>query len=174
MRTLPWRHYSQLAVMEKESTDKISGCHPKESADLISSGSDPLVKMLMAISATQDAILEDHLQCLQRLVRQIFRLNNAVQVINPTGNAAYLVYGSTAHSFLGIPTGEKSCNELTVPSGTNSAKVRKPESSGWWWTVNVWSRLGILLSIFLREGGLIAGCLSFNFCLVATALPLQL
>ena len=43
--------------------------------------------------------------------------NDAIQVITPTGNSAYLVEGRTAHSFLGIPTGGRASNELTVPSG---------------------------------------------------------
>ena len=65
------------------------------------------------------------IKCLQRLVRQVFEKNDAVQVITPTGNAAYLVQGSTAHSFLGIPTGGRSCNELTVPSGPVLEKIQK-------------------------------------------------
>ena len=51
--------------------------------------------------------------------------NNAIQVITPTGNSAYLVQGRTAHSFLGIPTGGRSCNELTVPSGPVLEKIQK-------------------------------------------------
>ena len=39
------------------------------------------------------------INCLQRLVRQLFGANDAIQVITPTGNAAYLVNGQTAHSF---------------------------------------------------------------------------
>ena len=54
-------------------------------------------------------------KCLQRfIVRQVFGANDAIQVITPTGSAAYLVQGSTVHSFLGIPTGGRSCNELTA------------------------------------------------------------
>ena len=45
------------------------------------------------------------IKCLQRLVRQVFRTNDAIEVITPTGSAAYLVQGSIVHSFLGIPTG---------------------------------------------------------------------
>ena len=67
------------------------------------------------------------IKCLQRLVRQVVGVNDAIQVITPTGKAAYLVQGRTAHSFLGIPTDGSSCNELTVPSGPfareNSEKV---------------------------------------------------
>ncbi|KAL9956688.1 hypothetical protein ACROYT_G038207 [Oculina patagonica] len=58
------------------------------------------------------------IKCLQKLVRQVFRSNDAIQVITPTGNSAYLVQGTTAHSFLRIPTGGRSSNELTVPSGS--------------------------------------------------------
>ncbi|XP_068720423.1 ATP-dependent DNA helicase PIF6-like [Montipora capricornis] len=64
------------------------------------------------------------IRCLQRLVRQVFGSNGAIQVITPTGNAAYLVQGSTAYSFLGIPTGARSCNELTVPSGPVLEKIQ--------------------------------------------------
>ena len=64
------------------------------------------------------------IKCLQRLVRQLFGKNDAIQVITPTGNSAYLVEGSTAHSFLGIPTGARSCNELTVPSGSVLEKIQ--------------------------------------------------
>ena len=65
------------------------------------------------------------IKCLQKLVQQVFGANNAIQVITPTGNAAHLVQGSTAHSLLGVPTGGKSCNELTVPSGTLLEKIQK-------------------------------------------------
>ena len=64
------------------------------------------------------------IKCLQRLVPQLFGKNDAIQVITPTGNSAYLVEGSTAHSFLGIPTGARSCNELTVPSGSVLEKIQ--------------------------------------------------
>ncbi|XP_073231632.1 uncharacterized protein [Porites lutea] len=65
------------------------------------------------------------IKCLQRLVRQVFEANDAIQVITPTGNAAYLVQGSTAHSFLGVRTGGRSCNELTVPTGPLLEKIQK-------------------------------------------------
>ena len=57
------------------------------------------------------------IKCLQRLVRLLFETTDAIQVITPTRNAAYLVQGSTAHSFLGVPKDGRSCNELTVPTG---------------------------------------------------------
>ena len=38
------------------------------------------------------------IKCLQRSVRQVFEANDAIQVITPTGKAAYLVQDSTAHS----------------------------------------------------------------------------
>ena len=65
------------------------------------------------------------IKCLQRLVRQVFEANDAIQVITPTGNAAYLAHGSTAHSFLGVPTGGRSGNELTVPTGSLLEKIQK-------------------------------------------------
>ena len=65
------------------------------------------------------------IKCLQRLVRQVFEANDAIQVITPTGNAACLVQGSTAHSFLGVRTGGRSCNELTVPTGPLLEKTQK-------------------------------------------------
>ena len=65
------------------------------------------------------------IKCLQKLVQQVFGANNGIQVITPTGNAAHLVQGSTAHSLLGVPTGGKSCNELTVLSGTLLEKIQK-------------------------------------------------
>ena len=54
-----------------------------------------------------------------------FEAKDATQVITPTGNAAYLVHGSTAHSFLGVSTGGRSCNELTVPTGPLLEKIQK-------------------------------------------------
>ena len=65
------------------------------------------------------------IKCLQRLVRQVVGVNDAIQVITPTGKAAYLVQGRTAHSFLGIPTDGRSCNELTVPSGPLLERIQK-------------------------------------------------
>ena len=65
------------------------------------------------------------IECLQRLVRQVVGVNDAIQVITPTGKAAYLVKGRTAHSFLGIPTDGRSCNELTVPSGPLLERIQK-------------------------------------------------
>ena len=56
---------------------------------------------------------------------QVFGANNAIQVITPTGNSAYLVQGRTAHSLLGIPTGGRTCNELSVPSGPVLEKIQK-------------------------------------------------
>ena len=58
-------------------------------------------------------------------MRQVFEANDAIQVITPTGNAAYLIQGSTAHSFLGVRTGGRSCNELTVPTGPLLEKIQK-------------------------------------------------
>ena len=65
------------------------------------------------------------IKCLQRLVRQVVGVNDAIQVITPTGKAAYLVQGRTAHSFLGILTDGRSCNELTVPSGPLLERIQK-------------------------------------------------
>ena len=64
------------------------------------------------------------IKCLQKLVRQLFGKNDVVQVITPPGNSGYLVQGSTAHSLLEIPTSERSCNELTVPSGPVLEKIQ--------------------------------------------------
>jgi len=64
------------------------------------------------------------IKCFQKLARQLFRKNDAVQVITPTGNSAYLVQGTTTHSFLGIPTGGRFCNELNVPSGPLLEKIQ--------------------------------------------------
>ncbi|EDO41537.1 predicted protein [Nematostella vectensis] len=61
------------------------------------------------------------IKCIQR---QVFGKHNAVQVVMPTGNAAFLVQGTTAHSFLSIPTGGRSCNELTVPAGNVLRKLQ--------------------------------------------------
>ena len=57
-------------------------------------------------------------------MRQVFGANGAIHVITPTGNAAYLVQGSTAHSFVGILTGARSSNVLTVPSGPVLEKIQ--------------------------------------------------
>ena len=57
-------------------------------------------------------------------MRQVFGAIGAIQVITPTRKAAYLVQGSTDHSFLGIPTGATSCNDLTVPSGPVLEKIQ--------------------------------------------------
>ena len=57
-------------------------------------------------------------------MRELFGNNDAIQVITPTGNSAYLVEGRTAHRFLGVPTGARSCNELTVPSGSVLEKLQ--------------------------------------------------
>ena len=65
------------------------------------------------------------IKCLQRLVRQVFGTNDAIEVIIPTGSAAYLVLGSTVHSFLGISTGRRSCNELTVLAGPVLERIQK-------------------------------------------------
>ena len=65
------------------------------------------------------------IKCLQRLVRQVFGTNDAKEVITLTESAAYLVQGSTVYSFLGIPTGGRSCNELTVPAGPVRERIQK-------------------------------------------------
>ena len=71
------------------------------------------------------------LKCLQRLVQQVFEASDPIQVITLMGNAAYLVQGSAAHSFLGVPTGGRSCNELTVPSGPLLEKIQRRTTVGW-------------------------------------------
>lgn len=58
-------------------------------------------------------------------VSAAMRAKDGIQVITPTGNVAYLVQGSTAHNFLGIPKGGRSRNELTVPSGSWLEKIQK-------------------------------------------------
>ena len=65
------------------------------------------------------------IKCLQRLVRQAFRTNDPIVVITPTGRAAYLVQGSTVQSLLGIQTGGRFCNELTVPAGPLLERIQK-------------------------------------------------
>ena len=50
-KTLQWQHYTQLAVTEKDNQGKTSGHH------LILDDRDPLLKMLMEITATQDGML---------------------------------------------------------------------------------------------------------------------
>ena len=79
----------------------------------------------LAVSGTAGTGKSYVIKCLQRLVRQVFEANDAIQVITPTGNAAYLVQGSTAHSFLGVPTGGRPRNELTVPMGPLLEKIQK-------------------------------------------------
>ena len=58
-------------------------------------------------------------------MRKAFGTNDVIQVITLTGNAAYFVGGCTAHSFLGIPTGGRSWNELSAPSGPLLEKIQK-------------------------------------------------
>ena len=79
---------------------------------------------LRLVSGTAETGKSYVISCLQRLVRKVFGANGAIHVITPTGNAAYLVQGSRAHSFVGILTGARSCNELTVPSGPVLEKIR--------------------------------------------------
>lgn len=83
------------------------------------------VPLRLFVSGTAGTGKSYVIKCLQRLVRQLFGCNDAIQVITPTGNAAYLVQGRTVHSFLGIPTGGRSCNELTVPSGPVLERIKK-------------------------------------------------
>ncbi|KAJ7387800.1 hypothetical protein OS493_001144 [Desmophyllum pertusum] len=83
------------------------------------------VPLQLVVSGTGGTGKSYMIKCIQRLVRQVFGTNDAIQVITPTGNSAYLVQGSTAHSFLQMPTGAKSCQELTVPSGTVNQKIQE-------------------------------------------------
>ena len=78
----------------------------------------------LVVSGTAGTRKSYVIKCLQGLVRLVFGKNDAVQIITPTGNSAYLVQGSIAHSFLGIPTSGRSCNELTVPSGPVLEKIQ--------------------------------------------------
>lgn len=79
---------------------------------------------LLVVSGTGGTGKSYVIKCLQQLVRQVFGANYAIQVITPTGNSAYLVQGSTAHSFLSLPTGARSCNELRIPSGMVLNKIQ--------------------------------------------------
>ena len=90
--------------------------------------------MRLVVSGTARTGKFSVIECLQKLVRKAFGTNDVIQVITLTGNAAYFVGGCTAHSFLGIPTGGRSCNELSAPSGPlldkNSEEVRELKSFG--------------------------------------------
>ncbi|EDO35599.1 predicted protein, partial [Nematostella vectensis] len=79
---------------------------------------DDYVPLRLVVSGTGGTGKSYMIKCMQRLVRQLFGKNDAVQVVTPTGNAAFLVQGNTAHSFLSLPTGGRACNELTVPADT--------------------------------------------------------
>ena len=56
--------------------------------------------LLLVVSGTAGKGKSYVIKCLQRSVRQVFEANDAIQVITPTGNAAYLVQDGTAHSLL--------------------------------------------------------------------------
>ena len=77
------------------------------------------------------------IKCLQRLVLQVFGTNDAIEVITPTGSAA-----STVHSFLGIPTGGRSSNELTVPAGPVLERSQKKCENLKVLVGNEWSMFG--------------------------------
>ena len=47
--------------------------------------------LLLVVSGTAGTGNSYVIKCLQRLVRQVVGVNDAVQVITPTGKAAYLV-----------------------------------------------------------------------------------
>ena len=81
--------------------------------------------MRLVVSGTARTGKFSVIECLQKLVRKAFGTNDVIQVITLTGNAAYFVGGCTAHSFLGIPTGGRSCNELSTPSGPLLEKIQK-------------------------------------------------
>lgn len=65
------------------------------------------------------------IQCLVKSIRQIYKQNDVVQVICPTGNSANLISGVTLHRFLKIPIGSNSNKEMTPPMGTNAHELQK-------------------------------------------------
>ena len=85
---------------------------------------DNYLPLRLVVSGTGGTGKSYVIKCLQRLVRQVFGVNEAIQVITPTGNSAYLVQGSTAHRFLSLPTGGRSCKELKIPSGAVLHKIQ--------------------------------------------------
>ena len=81
--------------------------------------------LLLIVSGTAGTGKSYIIKCPQMLVRQVFGANDAIQVITTAGNAAYLIQSSTAHSFLGVQTGGRSGNELTVPAGPFLEQIQK-------------------------------------------------
>ena len=59
-------------------------------------------------------------------IRKFYNNNKAVQVLGPTGNSANLLFdGKTIHSFLKIPTGKKSGQDMSSPVGQTAETLQR-------------------------------------------------
>ena len=70
----------------------------------------------MAVSGTAGSGKSYLIQCITKAIRTLYQSNKAVQVVCPTGNSANLISGVTLHSFLKIPTYDKT-KDMTPPQG---------------------------------------------------------
>ena len=64
------------------------------------------------------------IKCIVKAVRTLFRSNKAATVLCPTGNSANLINGVTIHSFLKVPTSNKTC-ELKMPDGFTAEGLQR-------------------------------------------------
>ena len=78
----------------------------------------------LVFSGTAGTGMSCVIKFLQRSVQQLSGNNDAIQVITPTGNSAYLVQGSTAHSYLGIPTGGE--DQLAITKRSREVELGAP------------------------------------------------
>ena len=78
---------------------------------------DHFTPLRMVVSGTAGSGKSFLIKCLVKTIRTLFQSNSSVQVLCPTGNSANLIDGQTAHSFLKLPTNNKS-KDMKPPEGS--------------------------------------------------------
>ena len=81
--------------------------------------------MRLIISGTAGSGKSYLINCLVKAIRLLFKTNNCVQVVCPTGNSANLIQGTTIHSFFKIPVESRKLQEMKQPDGTVGVEIQK-------------------------------------------------
>ena len=64
------------------------------------------------------------IKCLTKAVRTLYKSNKSVQILCPTGNSANIISGVTLHSFLKVPTHDRT-KDMKPPDGALGEALQK-------------------------------------------------
>ena len=86
---------------------------------------DSFEPLRLVVSGTAGSGKSFLIKCVVHAIHKLFRKENAVQVLCPTGNSANLISGKTIHDFLKIPTNKQATKEMTPPHGAKGEQLQE-------------------------------------------------